>query len=106
MVDLGVWVQVELLLFELFYGQMGIVEFGYDIVDECCIFEKGWYIDVLNIGMECVCVVDFDCLSYGSVCGLGQCLFMGECGLLFLFVDWFCGDLLSNDCDGVDICDG
>lgn len=104
--DASAWSLVELPLPEPLHGQMGIIEFGYDTVDECCTFEKGWYIDALNVGTECACVADLDCMGYGTACGSGQCLPTGECGLLPSPEGWPCGNPSSNDCDGPDTCDG
>ncbi|MEM7153828.1 MAG: hypothetical protein AAF799_13350 [Myxococcota bacterium] len=104
--DPAAWAQVELAVPEPLQGQLGIIEFGYDTVDECCTFEKGWYIDSLNVGTECACVADSDCMRYGSACGSGQCLPTGECGLLPSPLDWPCGDPTTNECNGADTCDG
>nr|MCH9683523.1 hypothetical protein [Deltaproteobacteria bacterium] len=89
-----------------FQGQTGIVEFGYDTGDECCNFEKGWYIDSLNIATECACVIDEDCAAFGDVCGMGICAISGECGLMPAPLNTACGDVFENDCNGADGCDG
>ena len=87
-------------------GQLGIVEFGYDTVDECCEFEKGWYIDSLNVATECACVVDEDCAAYSTPCGNAVCSIANECSLTGMPEDTPCGDPFENDCNGADTCDG
>jgi len=87
-------------------GQLGIVEFGYDTVDACCEFEKGWYIDSLNIARECACSVDDDCSALASDCGTPYCGFSGECSLMGMPEGDACGDAFENDCNGPDECDG
>jgi hypothetical protein len=87
-------------------GQVGIVEFGYDTVDACCDFEKGWYIDSLNIARECGCVADEQCAAYGTACGTGVCGATGECALMATSEGDACGDAFENDCNGADACDG
>jgi hypothetical protein len=87
-------------------GQSGIVEFGYDTGDACCDFEKGWYIDSLNIAQECACSLDEDCTAFGSACGTGFCGFSGECALMAMDEGDACGDPFENECNGADACDG
>jgi hypothetical protein len=87
-------------------GQAGIVEFGYDTGDACCDFEKGWYIDSLNVAQECACTVDEDCTAFGTECGVGFCGFSGECALMATPEGDACGDPFENECNGADECDG
>jgi hypothetical protein len=87
-------------------GQDGIVEFGYDSGDACCEFEKGWYIDSLNVATACVCQQDSDCSGATSACGTGFCAPSGECALMPMPEDTACGDPFANDCNGADGCDG
>ncbi|MEM9459082.1 MAG: hypothetical protein AAGF11_33195 [Myxococcota bacterium] len=87
-------------------GMEGIVEFGYDTGDECCDFEKGWYIDSLNMATECLCQQDSDCAGYTDECGAGVCSIAGECALMPMPADTACGDAFDNDCNGADTCDG
>ncbi len=87
-------------------GQTGIVEFGYDTVDDCCDFEKGWYIESLNIATECACAIDEDCAGLDTQCGTAVCSVSGECGLSPMPEGSDCGDPFENDCNGADECDG
>jgi hypothetical protein len=87
-------------------GQLGRVEFGYDTGDACCDFEKGWFIDSLNVATQCVCVEDADCAAWGTECGTPYCTAAGECALMGLPDDTACGDPFENDCNGADLCDG
>jgi hypothetical protein len=87
-------------------GQLGRVEFGYDTGDDCCEFEKGWYIDSLNIATQCACAEDADCAAFGSACGTAFCAASGECALMGMPDDTACGDPFANDCNGADLCDG
>lgn len=87
-------------------GMEGIVELGYDSGDACCDFEKGWYIDSLNIATECRCQDNSDCADVSGACGTGLCGASGECALQPLPVDTACGDPFANDCNGADACDG
>jgi hypothetical protein len=87
-------------------GMTAIVEFGYDTVDACCNFEKGWYIDSLNVAQECACAVHDDCAPFGTECGVGYCAASGECGLMAAAAGSACGDPFDNQCNGADACDG
>ncbi len=87
-------------------GQTALVEFGYDTGDACCNFEKGWYIDSLNVATECACVADEDCAELSDDCGLGICAISGECALIPAALDTPCGDPFENECNGADGCDG
>ncbi|MCX4245423.1 hypothetical protein [Paraliomyxa miuraensis] len=104
--DIGAFYLVQLPVPPALQGQMGIVEFGYDTVDACCEFERGWYIDSLNVATECLCVADSDCAAYGTACGTGVCAISGECGLTGMPEGTACGDPFENDCNGADGCDG
>jgi len=104
--DPGIWGLAQIPVPLPLQGQVGIVEFGYDTGDACCDFEKGWYIDSLNIATECACLVNADCEAFTDVCGTGYCQASGECGLLPMPDDTACGDPLDNDCNGADTCDG
>lgn len=87
-------------------GQVARVEFGYDTGDDCCDFEKGWFIDSLNIATQCVCAENSDCTPYGTECGTAFCAASGECSLMGMPADTACGDPFENDCNGADLCDG
>lgn len=102
----AVWVPVAVPVPPALQGQTAIVEFGYDTVDSCCEFEKGWYIDFLNFATECACAADSDCAAHTSTCGTGICQPSGECGLDPMPDDTACGDPFDNDCNGADTCDG
>ncbi|MCH9686795.1 MAG: hypothetical protein K0V04_35505 [Deltaproteobacteria bacterium] len=104
--DPAVWDLVQIPIPPAFQGQPGIVEFGYDTGDACCNFEKGWYIDSLNVATECVCSVDEDCSDYTTTCGTAICSVSGECGLMPMPLETVCGDPFANDCNGADTCDG
>ncbi|MCX4246326.1 hypothetical protein [Paraliomyxa miuraensis] len=88
------------------WGQEGIVEFGYDSGDGCCGFEKGWFIDSLNVATECRCQDNSDCADVTGQCGTGLCAPSGECALQPMPADTACGDAFDNDCNGADTCDG
>jgi hypothetical protein len=104
--DPGVFNLVQIPVPVGLQGSDGIVEFGYNTIDQCCGFEKGWYIDSLNIATECVCQEDPDCAAYTDPCGTGICVASGECGLMPMPEDTVCGDPFDNDCNGADSCDG
>lgn len=87
-------------------GQVGIVEFTYDTLDNCCGFEQGWYIDATNFATECACQDDSGCLPLGGDCGAGLCGGTGECELDPVAAGTACGDATDTECNGADACDG
>ncbi|MEM7155825.1 MAG: hypothetical protein AAF799_23445 [Myxococcota bacterium] len=85
-------------------GEMGIVEFAYDTLDECCDVERGWYIDSLNFATECDCISDAACAAYDSDCGIAECFNTGACAFMSEPQGTKCGDATSSWCDGADTC--
>ncbi len=104
--DPAVWDLVQIPVPAALQGQEAIVEFAYDTGDACCNFEKGWYIDSINIATECVCSVDEDCAAFTDECGTAICGVSGECALMPMPVETVCGDAFDNDCNAADSCDG
>jgi len=104
--DPGVFDLVQLPVPPALQGMLGIVEFGYDTVTSCCEFEKGWYIESLNVATQCMCAEDSDCAGYDTDCGTAFCAPSGECSLTGMPDDTACGDPFENDCNGADLCDG
>jgi hypothetical protein len=104
--DPAVFSLVQLAVPAALQGQPGIVEFGYDSGDACCEFERGWYIDSLNVATECRCQAASDCADETTACGTSYCAPSGECALMGMPDDTACGDPFANDCNGADTCDG
>jgi len=104
--DPSVFDLVQLPVPPALQGMEGIVEFGYDTGDACCEFEKGWYIDSLNVATECRCQAESDCIDATDACGSGFCAPSGECALMPMPEETACGDPFANDCNGADQCDG
>jgi hypothetical protein len=104
--DAAVFALVQIPVPPALQGQEGIVEFGYDSGDACCEFERGWYIDALNVATECRCQAASDCAGVSTACGTGFCAPSGECALVPMPDDTACGDPFANDCNGADACDG
>jgi hypothetical protein len=104
--DTSVFALVQIPVPAGMVGQEGLVEFGYDSGDACCGFEKGWYIDSLNVATECRCQEAADCADVSDQCGTGLCAASGECALMPMPDDTACGDPFANDCNGADLCDG
>ena len=100
------WDTVLLTVPVALVGQLGIIEFSYDTGDECCEFERGWFIDVANFGTECACAADESCDGLGSVCGAAVCGAAGECVLDAVEAGTACGDSSENQCKAPDACDG
>ncbi|MCH9681961.1 MAG: hypothetical protein K0V04_11045 [Deltaproteobacteria bacterium] len=87
-------------------GQVGIIEFTYNTGDDCCGFEKGWYVDAINFATECACANDASCAALGGDCGDGVCGALGECELDPMAIDTACGDGTDVECNAPDLCDG
>ncbi|MEM9455532.1 MAG: hypothetical protein AAGF11_15230 [Myxococcota bacterium] len=103
------WEMVTLPIPSALRERIGIVEFGYDSNADCCDYERGWFIDALNVATECACQTDSDCAAYRDACSVGTCAPSGQCTPM----PWpaqagavvTCGDLLDSDCDRADTCD-
>jgi hypothetical protein len=88
-------------------GQPGIIEFFYDTGDNCCDFERGWFLDDLDFATTCACQGDSDCGWATDTCGAGSCGPSKECVLMPTAADTMCGDqAVDVTCDGPDSCDG
>lgn len=100
------WDSISLSLPAPLIGQTGIIEFAYDTFDDCCAFEKGWYIDVTNFATECACTSNDVCEPYATECGAGVCGGNGGCNLDAVAAGTECGAADSNVCTAPDACDG
>lgn len=87
-------------------GQVGVVEFFYNTQDQCCSFERGWFIDAANFATECDCAEDATCAGFGGTCGASVCGVTGECELDAVAAGTDCGDATENQCNTADACDG
>ena len=87
-------------------GQTGIVELAYDTGDNCCQFERGWFIDVTEFATECACTSDASCQAWTTDCGTGVCGSNGACNLMPQSGGTACGSTDENTCTIADVCDG
>ncbi len=87
-------------------GERGRVELRYVSGDDCCEWERGWYVDVLEFATECGCGDDATCAELGSECGDPVCGAAGECELDPVAAGTGCGDDSASQCDALDACDG
>jgi len=86
-------------------GQVGIVEFSYNTVDEFIGFELGWYIEVVNFATQCSCNGPQGCASLDGECGTGTChAASGECRLQPANIGGVCGDAQAVACNEPDSC--
>lgn len=100
------WDDVTLDVDPALVGQMALVEFAYETLDDCCQAERGWYIDDLNFGTECACLSDDNCAEYATECmPSGVCDPAGSCIGMPAPVDTACGDPASSGCSSADRCD-
>jgi len=100
------WDSISLPVPPELVGDVGIVEFAYATGDDCCQFERGWFIDVTNFATECACASDEGCGGLGSDCGAAVCGGSGECELDAVAAGTDCGDATANECNAPDACDG
>jgi hypothetical protein len=80
-------------------GKVGQVQFKYDTRDECCNFERGWYIDALSFATECACAGAADCGYVDGTCGTGTCdSGTSECRLTAKSTGNACAGAGTSDC--------
>lgn len=102
--DANAWDDVLIPVPKELVGEVGIVEFAYDTLDECCGAEQGWYIDETNFGTRCACAEDTECAGYDSECGLGDCAPTGDCRVIANNEGGACGDAQDTECIAADSC--
>ncbi len=80
-------------------GKVGQVQFKYDTRDECCGFERGWYVDALNFATECACTGAPDCAYLDGTCATGTCdTTTNECALSPQATGNACTGVGTSDC--------
>lgn len=107
------WDEIQIPIPGTSVGQMGVVRFEYNTVDGAGGFERGWYIDAINIDQECACTANADCGFMADECGTPTCdTATGTCGYTAPAAEGtMCGDQmeagcsLANSCDGFGNCD-
>lgn len=106
--DPTLWDEIQIPIPATAVGQMGVVRFEYDTVDSAGGFERGWFIDALNIDQECACEADADCAFMPDECGTPTCeTSRGICSYTAPAADGtMCGDQMEEACSAANSCDG
>jgi hypothetical protein len=107
----GDWDLVQISVPAEFVGKLAHVRFVYNTTDGCCTWERGWFVDELNVAEDCACGGAGDCTFLDGACATGTCeSSTKECVLSAQNVGTACESTASSECsaptcDADGLCD-
>jgi hypothetical protein len=105
------WDLIQVPIPAALVGKLAHVRFVYNTTDGCCGWERGWFVDELNVAEDCACAGASECGYLDGTCSTGACeTATKECVPSAQNVGSTCESAASSDCsaptcDSGGLCD-